>query len=322
MRSNYFRVIATAWLALVPGLASADGANVLFYNATTRAGAVGKLTVSEFQTTKTFPAGAFGVWTQIACVDSSHSLLFYNADTGAGADGVLDHGDFRTTSTSQGFALGWTHILDAHLYSFTGSVRRPLPLFYNLATGSGAVGYSPTVRVYPDRAFAVNWTQIATTQSGTLFYNARTGQGAVTVPIESGARGGSPTKADDVRTTAVYGPGAFSTGWTHVVAAASDILFYNAVDGSAAIGRIVGGSFQTTKVYDPGSFGRGWTHVVAAKTAQTFLFYNAGTGEGAVGEIANGRFRTTKVYPADAFAKGWTHLVVAAADSVPSGPVH
>lgn len=318
---HHLAAITFAFAMFVPTFAYCDGENFLFYNATTRGGAVGRLTGNEFTTTKIFPDGAFGKWTHITCTDSMHSLLFYNRETGAGADGFLDRGDFKTKETFRNGIFGkWTHILDGNFHHRTVH----LPLFYNAATGSGAIGYAPTIRQFPDSAFARGWTHIVATGPGLLFYNSRTGQGAVAVPIDS-----SPNNAqniDDIRTVKIFNPGDFATNWTHVVSGDSDILFYNSADGSGAIGRLAppltarATTFRTNTVIPAGSFARGWTHIVAAERSNKFLFYKGGTGEGAIGKISNGRFETIKIYPKNSFAKGWTHIVAGSHDTPPASP--
>jgi hypothetical protein len=295
-----------------------DGSNIIFYNASTRGGAVGKLKTDGFCTTTVYSQGAFGSWTHIARTSDVNSLLFYNINTGAGASGYLDMGRFVNVQTLGGFALGWTSILDAKLHHDTVS----LPLFYNSATGSGAVGYAPTVRVYPSGAFALGWTHIVADWNGILFYNSHTGAGAVAVPIDSTST--NLGAFDDIRTTRVYAPGSFSTNWTNIVSAGSSIFFYNSTNGSAAIGRLLpqvvfgATEFRTDRVYSAGSFNTGWSHIVYANGA--LLFYNNNTGQGEIGTITNGIYSTSVRYPTGAFASGWTHIVATSFDLLSSPP--
>lgn len=299
---------------------SCNGNSILFYNADTGEGAIGKVSADGFRTTKTYPPGAFAkAWTHAVRVDALNSILFYKQSTGDAAVGNLMNGEFKTNQTYNNFARGWTNILYAGLHG-TGS----LPLFYNAANGTGALGFSPSEREYPKGAFASGWTHIVWNDSGILFYNTYDGSGAVAVPFASKPQ--SPHIVDDIKTTKTFPAGAFSTDWTHVVATGSSVLFYNYADGAGAVGRLtpssVGGAngFVTDKTYAPKQFAPHWTHAVGAAEG-LILFYNSSSGEGAVGQIAGNQFVTSKVYPKDAFAHGFTHLVCAE-DPPPTGPPH
>ena len=317
MKTKYFSVIAFTLAMLLPKFAYCDGENFLFYNATTQAGVVAKLNGTVFNTTQTFPNGAFSQWTHVSCTDSLHSLLFYNSATGIWAEGVLDHGSFWSTASYTGLSPGWTNILDAGL-----SYGKFYPLFYNAANGSGAIGYSPTIRSYPSGSFSLGWTNIVNGTSGLLFYDARTGAGAVAVQVDSGPM--PPWglhRIDKIKTVKSYAPGSFSTSWTHVVSDGSNILFYNSVNGRASLGNLVPNvisgtatTYQTYKSYPAGSFGT-WTHIVPA--GHRFFFYNSYTGAGALGQIVNNLFTTTAIYPPNTFSVGWSHIVAASFDTPP-----
>ena len=297
------------------GAAHADGENLLFYNAQTGAGAIAKLQGDEVVTVKSYAQGAFSPrWTHVSAT-SGNTVLFYDAARGSAGEGQLDRGNFVTTKTWPDRSFGkWTSIVAAPL-----GMR---PLFYNAADGSAGIGYSPPGRLYPAGAFSPGWTQIATTNTALLFYNANNGAGGIVIPVSSGAAGQQPSFAfpNDVKTIAAYKPGSFSTGWTHVVATPSGILFYNKFDGSGGIGQIVMGpganeaSFRTVHSYAAGAFSTGWTQIAAA--GDKIVFYNASNGAGGVGEIEGSVFKTTKSYAPNSFSVGWTHLVVAADSAV------
>src|SRR5213075_2248000 len=65
------------------------GDNILFYNANTGEGAVGRLSANGFNTTKSYSPGAFAPnWTHVAPVDYMNSILFYNDTNGDAALGT------------------------------------------------------------------------------------------------------------------------------------------------------------------------------------------------------------------------------------------
>jgi hypothetical protein len=106
---------------------------ILYYNADTGAGAVGRLDgAGNHSTIKIYQPGAFATgFTQI--VSTPGGILYYNGDTGAGAIGKLDSAGNHTTVKlfpAGAFATGWSRI-----------VSTPAGLlFYNGQTGAGAVG--------------------------------------------------------------------------------------------------------------------------------------------------------------------------------------
>lgn len=144
-----------------------------------------------------------------------------------------------------------------------------------------------------------------TDASKLLFYNAQTREGAVAVLSDSQPQTPAPgtfggRNLDDIKTVRVYRQGELMANWPQVVAAGSDILFYNTVNSTAIIGKLVppntpagASSFQTVTTYAASAFAPGWTHVAA------------------VGEIANDPSTTAKTFPSGAFAKGWTHIASA-----------
>ncbi len=86
------------------------------------------------------------------------------------------------------------------------------------------------------------------------------------------------------------------------------ILYYNATDGSGAVGVIdAQNNHVTLASYDPGAFGQ-WTHLVG--NAAELFYYNARTGAAALGYVdAVGTHHTTQSFPAGYFGAGWTHIV-------------
>jgi hypothetical protein len=279
------------------------GDNILFYNATTGEGAVGKVALDGFRTTKTFAPGDFAPhWTNVSRVDRLNSLLFYNSNTGDAALGKLDQGTFATTKTYTSFSRGWSQI------AYVG-VNNNGALFYRASDGSGALGFDPTLKTYAKGAFAPDWTHIVWNDQGTLFYDTHSGSGAITIPVATGP--GPFAVPNDIKTTRTFRPGEFTADWTHVAATRSGVLFYNYTNGSAAIGNLSSSNFVTKKSFAPGEFAAGWTHIVNGG-GDLLLFYNSRTGEGAIGEMTGGAFRTTKTYSKDGFARGFTHVVCGA----------
>jgi streptogramin lyase len=130
-----------------------------------------------------------------------------------------------------------------------------------------------TIKSYPPGSLS-QWTHVADTPYGVVWYNAQTGAGAI----------GRMDHAGNHATLKSYGPGSFSLGWTHIVGTPTGILWYNAQTGAGAIGRIdLAGNHTTTMAYGPGAFATGWTNIV--NTPGGILYYNADTGSGAVGLI-------------------------------------
>lgn len=125
-----------------------------------------------------------------------------------------------------------------------------------------------TIKSYSDRSFSTEWTHNVNTPNGILWYNSRTGAGAV-------GRVDSAGNHTTIKTM------NFSTGWTNIVNTPNGILYYNSQTGAGAVGQIDGaGNHTTIKTLN---FSTGWTHIV--NTPNGILYYNAQTGAGAVGRI-------------------------------------
>jgi hypothetical protein len=164
---------ATGWTHVV----DAGSHLLLFYNAHTGAGAIGRVTYRSDEpggwliipdrvvTTRVYQPGSFlAGWTHV--VATSGGILFYNAQTGGAAIGNVRHvsgGDQFVTENSFAtapFPTGWTHVA-----SGGGDL-----LFYNARTGEGAVAAidrsvpaTPTLRIlryYGANSFAPGWTHV------------------------------------------------------------------------------------------------------------------------------------------------------------------
>ena len=99
-----------------------------------------------------------------------------------------------------------------------------------------------------------------------------------------------------------------STRWTSVVDLGPEVFYYDAVTGTALLGRVDAAGNQTTLLYyPPGSFGVGWSHIVNHKGY--LFFYNDQNGMAAIGTIGSSGFRQYQHYPAYSFGIGWTRIV-------------
>jgi len=112
---------STGWthLAIAP-LDSGEDA-ILFYNDVTRAGAIGTLQGTGFQTEVSYDPGAFGKWTHI--VGYTNGFLFLNSDTGEGVVTALDENRHLLNVKfypAGSFATGWTHLVTASLDTMEG----------------------------------------------------------------------------------------------------------------------------------------------------------------------------------------------------------
>lgn len=275
--------------------------NFLFYKRDNGAGAVGVIDGNTFRTVRSFEPGAFAMnWSHIE--PTPNGLLFYNEDTGEAALGNLSQGDFKTTSTFPAgfFSPGWTHIRSTNSYI----------LFYRQSSGEGAIvaGWPnlETTKWFPIDAFRRGWTHIVDSPPDLmLFYKAETGEGAIgerfnNRPQSSGSFGGYP---NDFRTLKSLPGGYFSRRWSRIVLLENEeLLFYNQVTGTGAVGTLTRDGFTTIRTFPVGGFRTGWTHIVNA--GGSILFYNAENGSGALGFSP-----TVASFPEGAFAAGWTHVV-------------
>lgn len=301
-----------------------NGQNFLFYNATTGAGAVGRLEGDNFITTESYPEHSFSDWTHVSSLNGyAGNVLFYNANNGKGAIGLLDQGKFRTVSLLDDFQTGWTHIVSVphHIPNSLGDFGSVV-LFYNALTGAGALKFSPTIRTYTNGAFAIGWTHITPDSSGMLFYNAISGEGAIAIPIfvsksSTDSNSGSTWNfllVDDISTVKYYKSGEFSQNWTHIEPADFGIIFYNAADGSGATGKLIprtgrpdeARGFETDEKYPSGYFGKQWSHCVTF--GNSIFFYNKNTGEAVIMK-KNDKIDVVRRYPENSFAQEWTHIV-------------
>jgi hypothetical protein len=103
-----------------------------------------------------------------------------------------------------------------------------------------------------------------------------------------------------------YNPGSFGH-WTHVVGCGSEIFFYSAYTGAAAVGSVDAIGAFTTTAYRPGPyFAPGWD-IVTFHNGH-LIFYDKESGRMVAGQMVNGAF----VPVMGGFwnmAPGWTHIV-------------
>jgi hypothetical protein len=205
------------------------------------------------------------------------------------------------------------------------------------------VGFT-TLKLYqpgspsPGSPFIPGWNLVARDfripeyRGGLLFYNAITGAAATAdvswpdfispdqpgQPVlqllqdyPAGSRGPLPPH-----------PLFFNVGWTHIVPTVFGLFYYNASDGSAALGRIDWstphfgkegnggtGAHCTIRHWNAGAFRRHWSRIAGGTD---MLFYDAQYGSGAVGGLdinAGFKFTTFSTLEAGAFATGWTDIV-------------
>jgi len=268
--------------------------NILFYNAATGGAAVARATDNEYGETQEFNGGSFSAgWTHIA---DQQDLLFYNGATGAALTGRLDQGNFSAEDTYQEgfFATGWTHVTWMS-YNL---------LFYKAETGEAAVvsrnGFN-TVKSFGAGGFHTGWTHVVWSKAFGLFYNASNGAATVAEEFDNHQTGQGFSVFNDVRKVTGYGPGSLPTGWTSIVAFGDGkLLFYNKIDGSAAVGSVDQSGYQTLQSFPSDAFARGWTHIAPA--GGSVLFYNATDRSGQVGLSA-----PAVTFPSDSFG-AWTHL--------------
>lgn len=328
MRTKYRRLlwITSSVICLLSaqtafGLGSADssactGDNILFYNSHTGAAVSGKISTSGLTTFAAYPAGSFSTgWSQVSHVDTGDTILFYNGNTGSAAEGTLNNGVYINAENLSGFTLGWTDIQYVGLQD--NSV--PLPLFYNASLGSGAVGFSPSERIFPSGSFATGWSHIVWDgASNILFYNS--GNGAAAVAVNTLAPG-TLTDVNNLTTTKVFPAGSFSH-WSHLTMIGNEIFFYNNLNGSAAIGKMTPSSgannFVTDQGYPANYFGPQWTHVLGMGSNLS-VFYNSANGGGAVVQmvprgtkfpLSQGvQFQTVALIPSSQVPAGFTNVV-------------
>lgn len=228
----------------------------------------------------------------------AHHVVFYNANTGALATGRLSHSGVYTDLKHTTVCAGWTNL---------AITPDDFVLFYNRGA-SGCVGNNYSIGTLSDDGtfhdvapgFATQlqgYTNLTVTSSGTfLFYNSAFGSytvaqidpffgGLTLMPVQLG----------------------LSTGWTHIVAGVnSNLLFYNASNGTTAIGRVASNGTITSGLGP--QLSTGWTSIVASSTNEAVLFYKRGTDLGAIGRLTSaGNY--SHVMPLNQLSTGWTHIV-------------
>jgi hypothetical protein len=103
-------VFGRGWTTIASAPASNSEDVLVFYNATDRSGALGRLGSGGFRTVLTYTAGSFGDWTHLVGFDNG--FLFYNKATGAAALAEIHDEQIVTVKTwpSDAFKRGWGYI--------------------------------------------------------------------------------------------------------------------------------------------------------------------------------------------------------------------
>lgn len=137
---------------------------MLFYNAANGRGAISEwfyngppipqtfsIPNNDIRTLVSYKSGDFTTgWTHVISPVDNGKFLFYNQLTGAGALGILTQAGFETTATFSDFATGWTNIV----------ILGDSIVFYNASNGAGAIGFNPTVKIFPAGTFSTGWTHL------------------------------------------------------------------------------------------------------------------------------------------------------------------
>src|SRR6516162_10010066 len=182
-----------------------------------------------------------------------------------------------------------------------------LILFYDaarfaLAAGTLADGvFSETWSRQMDINSLGGFTQVATATDRTIFYNPYSGQTrifhlgvgdpALLPDYPVAGSGALATIAGGTLVTGTsLGAGVFSTGWTHVAALGTTLLFYDTTRGAAALGVADSSGFRTLHSYEAGALSSGWTHVISS--GDRFLFYNMVDWSSAIATVSGDQLIT------------------------------
>jgi hypothetical protein len=235
---------------------------------------------------------------------ANSQIFVYNQADGAGAMTTPEPSQLPITDYVQAYGPGWTIATP-----YTDGL-----LFYNGQTGLASATYldqSGNIYIGSPYNFSSGWTQIVQSGYFLLFYNAASGL----------AVAGHMTENSFVQYPAVF---YFSPGWTQIVATdQGSLLFYNADDGSGAVGYLkalypgcppntfcdigdVGYVQKTT--YAPGYFTTGWTQVLESHYG--ILFYRAADGLNAMVDVdPNTGDVSTRTNSVQNLTPGWTNIV-------------
>jgi thermolysin len=240
--------------------------HILFYSGYNRSGLIGTVNASsgQFFVTQSFGPGAFSPWSHI--VDTQYGMFFYNRNDGTVAvchvqpNGLLNQTDGKYYYLPAGYDQVVVQGNDILLYNETTGG-------YALGVVAGDGKFSRVTLTSCAPTLAAGYRKIVAVGEKIFFYNPDTGAAAV------GSMQGSdlfvPRPGSDcrkqLRIMTTYGAGSFGLGWTHLVATANGLLFYNWNNRAGAVGRFTsGGSFIQTAGYGPGAFGF-WTHIVTTE---------------------------------------------------------
>ena len=164
---------------------------------------------------------------------------------------------------------------------------------YNSANGAADVKHIDTagnvtlLKTHGLDYFGRDWTNLAGTPNGIMFYNRPTGETSIVTCDNSGECTTLQNYKDKSK--------PFVPGWTSSVSTPNGILLYNQETGDAAVVRVEeGGSVNLMRSYPSGqsnSFSPGWNSIVF--TERGIEYYNDGKNQHAIGTLdEHGNHRT------------------------------
>lgn len=104
--------------------------------------------------------------------------------------------------------------------------------------------------------------------------------------------------------------GQLSRNWSHIISMGPELFYYNASNGSAAVGRTgAEGYHTTTRSFPRGYFKSGWSSITWHEGY--LFFYDKRDGSAGIGQITSSGYRTIRSYPVGYFGLNWTHVVSA-----------
>jgi len=236
-------------------------------------------------------------------LQANSQIFVYNQDDGTGAMTTLVPPQAPITDYVNAYGPAWTIVTPVG-----GGL-----LFYSAQSGLGATNYvDQSGNLYTESvlSFGPGWTHIVQSGYFLLFYNSNSGQ----------AVAGHMADGNFVPYQSVT---SFLPGWTHIVATdQGSLLFYNAADGSGAVGylnplyagdpgsfgQIVDAQYIQKKSYVPGYFITGWTQVL--ESHHGILLYRASDGLNTMVNVdPNTGVVSTLVYSVQNLTPGWTSIV-------------
>jgi hypothetical protein len=215
------------------------GADVFFYDPSGGAAALGSFDDAGSMAFRSVGNAGPG-WTAIASAGSR--LLFYRKADGATAVGAVD-GAGRLSLGSTGLqSPGWTHVVSAGDTLVFYNADRPTPTYTATIAANGALQFRS-----PEENQTIGLS-VVSSATKVLFYNVGNGELNTWSVTPTGLK---YPKADRY------------PGYTDLVAAGNDVLFYNRNTGAAAAGPI-GDDDHVHAAQLSTPLTPGWTNLVAA----------------------------------------------------------